>query len=162
MDRVEETTDEDEVSFAPTPSPEEARARLAALRGRPLDAPSRLVTDEAAPDLDAAIPASPSAQPEVVTSPAAPKSSVEVMPVAMLAAWQKFLDGEALTAERQKAASAVKKADKPLFKVIKVRITTRIDADVLEAFKAEGDGWQTRINDVLRANMPRSAPIAGD
>lgn len=136
--------DEDEVSFAPAPSPEEARARLAALRGKPLDAPSRLavVSEE---------------EPEVVTSPAptaaAPKSSVEVMPIAMLAAWQRFLDAEALKAEPQKPARAAK-TDKPLFKPVKVRITTRVDADVLEAFKATGPGWQTLMNDVLRANMP--------
>lgn len=147
MDRVDETADDDEVSFAPTPSPDEARARLAALRGKPLDAPGRLVTEDA-----------PAVEPVVMTSPAPTaadqKSSFEVMPVAMLAAWQRFLEGEAVKIEPQKAASTAKKADKPLFKVVKVRITTRIDADVLDAFKATGAGWQTLINDVLRQNMP--------
>ncbi len=28
--------------------------------------------------------------------------------------------------------------------------TIRFDADILEAFKAGGKGWQTRINDALR------------
>lgn len=35
----------------------------------------------------------------------------------------------------------------------KVSTTIRLDADVLEAFKAQGAGWQTRINDVLRADI---------
>jgi len=33
----------------------------------------------------------------------------------------------------------------------KTRISIRIDADVLAAFQHAGPGWQTRINDVLRA-----------
>lgn len=32
----------------------------------------------------------------------------------------------------------------------KVSTTIRFDADILEAFKATGDGWQTRMNDVLK------------
>ncbi|MEQ1591566.1 MAG: BrnA antitoxin family protein [Thiobacillaceae bacterium] len=32
----------------------------------------------------------------------------------------------------------------------KVSTTVRFDADVLEAMKATGRGWQTRINDVVR------------
>ena len=41
------------------------------------------------------------------------------------------------------------KADK------KVNQTLRLDPDVLEAFRQEGSGWQARINEILRANMPR-------
>ena len=41
------------------------------------------------------------------------------------------------------------KADK------KVNQTLRLDPDVLEAFRQEGSGWQVRINQVLRENMPR-------
>jgi uncharacterized protein (DUF4415 family) len=37
----------------------------------------------------------------------------------------------------------------------KVNQTLRIDPDVLEAYKQEGRGWQTRINQVLRDNMPK-------
>ena len=32
----------------------------------------------------------------------------------------------------------------------KVSLTVRYDADVIEAFKATGDRWQTRMNDALR------------
>ncbi len=35
--------------------------------------------------------------------------------------------------------------------VPKVPITLRVDPDVLEWFKVEGDGYQTRMNAVLRA-----------
>ena len=37
----------------------------------------------------------------------------------------------------------------------KVNQTLRLDPDVLEAFRQEGSGWQARINQVLRENMPR-------
>ncbi len=32
----------------------------------------------------------------------------------------------------------------------KEQVTLRLDTDILEQFKATGNGWQTRINDVLR------------
>jgi uncharacterized protein (DUF4415 family) len=41
------------------------------------------------------------------------------------------------------------KADK------KVSQTLRLDADVVEAYRQEGRGWRARINEILRANMPR-------
>ena len=33
----------------------------------------------------------------------------------------------------------------------KTQVTLRLDVDVLEKFKASGDGWQTRINDALKS-----------
>src|SRR5262245_19493493 len=41
------------------------------------------------------------------------------------------------------------KADK------KVNQTLRLDADVVDAYRQEGRGWQARINEILRENMPR-------
>ncbi len=38
----------------------------------------------------------------------------------------------------------------------KVSQNLRLDPDVLEAYKQEGHGWQTRINQVLREHMPGS------
>jgi len=32
----------------------------------------------------------------------------------------------------------------------KVSTTIRFDADILDAFKATGEGWQTRMNDALK------------
>jgi len=37
----------------------------------------------------------------------------------------------------------------------KVSTTIRLDADVLAAYRAEGPGWQTRMNDVLRLHLER-------
>jgi uncharacterized protein (DUF4415 family) len=37
----------------------------------------------------------------------------------------------------------------------KINQTLRLDPDVLEAFRQEGSGWQARINEILRENMPR-------
>ena len=36
----------------------------------------------------------------------------------------------------------------------KQAVKLRIDADVLAAYKATGKGWQTRINEILRQNVP--------
>lgn len=35
----------------------------------------------------------------------------------------------------------------------KEAVKLRLDADLLAALRAMGDGWQTRINDILRASM---------
>ena len=44
----------------------------------------------------------------------------------------------------------------------KVSTTIRLDADIVAHFRAGGDGWQTRINDALRAAIKprRKAPRA--
>jgi uncharacterized protein (DUF4415 family) len=36
----------------------------------------------------------------------------------------------------------------------KINQTIRIDPDVLAAYRQQGPGWQTRINQVLREHMP--------
>lgn len=40
---------------------------------------------------------------------------------------------------------------RPLGSGTKAQVTLRLDVEVLERFKASGDGWQTRINDVLKS-----------
>jgi uncharacterized protein (DUF4415 family) len=37
---------------------------------------------------------------------------------------------------------------------VKEKVTVRLDADILDGFRATGKGWQTRMNDVLRAHPP--------
>jgi uncharacterized protein (DUF4415 family) len=37
----------------------------------------------------------------------------------------------------------------------KVNQTLRLDPDVVEAYRQQGKGWQTRINEVLRQHMPQ-------
>lgn len=39
----------------------------------------------------------------------------------------------------------------------KINQTLRIDPDVLEAYRRLGRGWQARINQVLRDNMPEES-----
>ncbi len=34
-------------------------------------------------------------------------------------------------------------------------VSLRIDADVLAAYRAIGEGWQTKINETLRNNVPK-------
>ncbi|MFM9890039.1 MAG: BrnA antitoxin family protein [Rickettsiales bacterium] len=43
------------------------------------------------------------------------------------------------------------KRGRPALESPKVQTTIRLDADVLKALKAGGRGWQTRLNDLLRA-----------
>lgn len=42
---------------------------------------------------------------------------------------------------------------RPKAAVTKEPVKLRLDADVLAALRDSGDGWQTRINDMLRASL---------
>ena len=42
---------------------------------------------------------------------------------------------------------------RPKAAVTKVSTTIRLDPDVLAAFKADGPGWQSRINQALRKSV---------
>jgi uncharacterized protein (DUF4415 family) len=44
---------------------------------------------------------------------------------------------------------------RPQKPVKKINQTLRLDADVVEAYRQEGKGWQTRINEVLRQHKPQ-------
>ncbi len=50
----------------------------------------------------------------------------------------------------EKLAAAPVKRGRPRAPRPKLSTTIRLDADVMEAFRAEGEGWQTRINAALR------------
>jgi len=43
---------------------------------------------------------------------------------------------------------------RPQKPIKKINQTLRLDADVVEAYRQEGKGWQTRINEVLRQHKP--------
>ena len=45
---------------------------------------------------------------------------------------------------------AYKKRGRPFSATTKEQIAIRLDAEVLDAFRKEGPGWQTRINDALK------------
>lgn len=53
-------------------------------------------------------------------------------------------------AEWEKVKPLVRRG-RPLGSGTKAQVTLRLDVDVLEKFKASGDGWQTRINDALKS-----------
>jgi uncharacterized protein (DUF4415 family) len=42
---------------------------------------------------------------------------------------------------------------RPKAAITKEPVKLRLDADVLAALRATGDGWQTRINETLRASL---------
>jgi uncharacterized protein (DUF4415 family) len=44
----------------------------------------------------------------------------------------------------------MKPLGRPRLESPKVQLTVRYDADIVEAFKATGEGWQTRMNNALR------------
>lgn len=58
-------------------------------------------------------------------------------------------------------AAALKKAlsrGRPKAETTKLALTVRYDADVVEAFKATGKGWQTRMNAALRDWLKTHSP----
>ena len=46
----------------------------------------------------------------------------------------------------------MRRPGRPLGSGTKTQITLRIDTVIVDKYKATGPGWQTRINEVLRAN----------
>ena len=53
-------------------------------------------------------------------------------------------------AEWEQAKPALRRG-RPLGSGTKTQITLRLDVEVVDKFKASGDGWQTRINDALKS-----------
>jgi uncharacterized protein (DUF4415 family) len=56
-----------------------------------------------------------------------------------------------------KSASIKRGRGRPAVAVKRPTLNMRVDADVLDAFKATGQGWQTRINAVLRDAVVQGA-----
>jgi uncharacterized protein (DUF4415 family) len=54
----------------------------------------------------------------------------------------------------EQATQALLRRGRPKKPNRKVNQTLRLDPDVLEAYRQQGKGWQTRINEVLRQHMP--------
>lgn len=62
------------------------------------------------------------------------------------------------TADRYDGAT-LKPRGRPRAATTKEAVKLRLDADVLAALRASGDGWQTRINDALRASLALAGKI---
>ncbi|MCZ2897315.1 BrnA antitoxin family protein [Burkholderia thailandensis] len=50
------------------------------------------------------------------------------------------------------------KRGRPPLEAPKVQLTVRYDVDIVDAFKATGEGWQTRMNDALREWLKEHQP----
>jgi uncharacterized protein (DUF4415 family) len=48
-------------------------------------------------------------------------------------------------------AKPLARRGRPLGSGTKTQVTLRLDVDVVEKFRASGDGWQTRINEALKS-----------
>ena len=60
-------------------------------------------------------------------------------------------DARPLTDAEWETVKPLVRRGRPLGSGTKAQVTLRLDVDVLEKFKASGDGWQTRINDALKS-----------
>ena len=56
-----------------------------------------------------------------------------------------------------KFAATSPRRGRPKAESRKISTTIRLDADVLEAFRASGQGWQSRINEALRQAVKKGA-----
>ncbi|OZI31718.1 hypothetical protein CAL29_27995 [Bordetella genomosp. 10] len=64
---------------------------------------------------------------------------------------QRGIDADPDTYELGEAEfKRLKRVGRPRAERPKVQLTVRYDQDVVDAFKAEGPGWQSRMNDALR------------
>lgn len=61
-------------------------------------------------------------------------------------------------AEFSAAANEVIRRGRPKLEAPKRALTIRYDADVVDAFKATGKGWQTRMNAALRDWLQTHSP----
>ena len=60
-------------------------------------------------------------------------------------------DAVPLTDAEWETVKPLVRRGRPLGSGTKAQVTLRLDVEVLEKFKASGDGWQTRINDALKS-----------
>ena len=63
------------------------------------------------------------------------------------------------TADRYDGAT-LKPRGRPRAVSTKEPVKLRLDADVVAALRASGDGWQTRINESLRASLVLAGKLA--
>lgn len=59
----------------------------------------------------------------------------------------------ASSAEATRGAMAKRLRGRPKSTQTKVAVKLRLDPDIVAALRATGDGWQTRVNDALRAQL---------
>jgi uncharacterized protein (DUF4415 family) len=57
---------------------------------------------------------------------------------------------EAMFSRAQRGTAAARRVGRPKAESPKQSTTLRLDEDVIECFKRDGHGWQTRMNEALR------------
>ena len=62
-------------------------------------------------------------------------------------------DRPATASELAQCLVMARKRGRPAGSGIKEQVAIRLDKDILEAFRAQGQGWQTRINQALRCYL---------
>ncbi len=60
-------------------------------------------------------------------------------------------DAAPFTDAQWEQAKPLVRRGRPLGSGSKTQVTLRLDVEVLEKFKASGEGWQTRINEALKS-----------
>ncbi len=68
-------------------------------------------------------------------------------------------DAIPFTDEEWEVARYAIKRGRPLAAVTKERITIRLSQDVVERFRASGDGWQTRMDAALKDWLKTHSPV---
>ena len=64
-----------------------------------------------------------------------------------------FEKGTPMIGDREVSFEEFARAAKKAVPLNKIPVTVHFDADILDAFRATGDGWQDRMNQALRAWM---------
>ena len=70
---------------------------------------------------------------------------------AITAAAMSDLDAVPFTDAEWEQVKPLVRRGRPLGSGSKTQVTLRLDVEVVEKFRASGDGWQTRINDALKS-----------
>lgn len=64
-------------------------------------------------------------------------------------------DAVILTDAQWEQVKPLVRRGRPLGSGTKTQVTLRLDVEIVEKFRATGDGWQTRINDALKSWVKR-------
>ena len=101
--------------------------------------------------------AQPSPQPKKQASISELKKEIERIekqpPKPKKAAARKMAKAAPAAEEKPALAEAGSKRGRPASGKAKEKISIRLDREVIEGFKARGDGWQSLVNEALRAHL---------
>lgn len=97
---------------------------------------------------------SPASKPAWVDPDDAPELTDELLDKATFKVGERVVSPEAYAT----AFKAATKMGRPKLERPKRPVTIRYDADVIDAFRATGPGWQTRMNEALREWLSTHKP----